>query len=270
MTQKIDKTTKIVDFHVHFFTDELAPKAIEKLTGAANIPNHSDGTLAGLKESMRQAGIDLSVCQHIATKPNQTVTINRWAIDIQCAEVMSFGTIHPDFPGWEDEIDYLQRNGIKGIKFHPEYQNFIVTERRMYPLYEKIFSAGLTILFHAGGDLAYKPPFKCNPSGLLQLINDFPHGNIVAAHMGGYQLWDAVETCLIGKRIYLDTSFGFDDLGAERMTRMISSHGHEHILFASDSPWAQQKSELIKIQSLPLTNEAFENILGVNAKKLLR
>ncbi|MEI6602239.1 MAG: amidohydrolase family protein [Clostridia bacterium] len=260
----------VIDFHTHLFKDELAPKAIGILTAAAGIPNYTNGTRAGLLASMQHAGIDLSVCQHIATRAEQTQTINRWAIEMQSPQLISFGTIHPDFVDWEAEIDFLAAAGIKGIKFHPDYQNFTVDDTKMYSLYEKIFSKDLIVLFHAGVDLAFAPPHACLPKYLQDIARDFPQGNIVAAHMGGYRHWDDVEEYLIGKRIYLDTSYSFEELGNARMSRIIARHGAEHILFASDSPWKPQDGALEEIQSLQLSSKEIDDILGENAKKLLK
>ncbi len=259
----------IIDFHVHLFKDELAPIAVEKLKAAAGVPHFSDGTKQGLLDSMHRAGVDLSVCQHIATKPEQTQKINQWAIEIQSDKILSFGTIHPNYLEWEQEIDFLSEYGIKGIKFHPDYQNFCVDEMRMYPLYEKIFSKGMILLFHAGVDLAYAPPHSCMPEALSQVVEDFPQGKIVAAHMGGYRYWDDVEEYLVGKNLYFDTSYSFDEMGKNRMERVISKHGVERILFASDSPWTPQDKEIEKMHSMNLPEHSIESILGGNAKHLL-
>ena len=259
----------IIDFHVHFFKDDLAPKAMQKLSTAAGIPHFTDGTQCGLTESMKKSGVDISVCQHIATRPEQTQIVNRWGIKVQTGQIYSFGSIHPDFEEWENEIDYIYSAGIKGVKFHPDYQNFRVDERRLYPIYEYIFSKGLTVLFHAGVDLAYKPPYACTPHHLSKVVADFPNGRIVAAHMGGYRFWDEVETCLVGKNLFLDTSFSFTELGKERFENMISLHGDERVLFASDSPWTSQSAEVENIQSLNLPSKTIDKILGENARLLL-
>ena len=91
---------------------------------------------------MRTAGIDRSLLLPIATKPSQTESINKWAASVSDQSIMSFGTIHPDYPLWKDQIEYLLHAGIKGIKFHPEYQDFYVDDERMFPLYDALFFRG--------------------------------------------------------------------------------------------------------------------------------
>ena len=56
----------IIDFHTHCFNDALAPKAMQNLMQGSLYPPHSDGTLGGLKASMKRAGIDVSVVCNIA------------------------------------------------------------------------------------------------------------------------------------------------------------------------------------------------------------
>ena len=115
----------IIDIHTHCFPDNLAPRAISTLANKANIQPYTDGTINGLKKSMKTAGINISFIQPIATKPEQTTGINKWAIESQDENIRFFGTLHPDFPYWKDEIKVLAQAGIKGIKFHPDYQNFL-------------------------------------------------------------------------------------------------------------------------------------------------
>ena len=102
----------IIDAHTHCFPDQLAEKVIPMLAARANIPYFSDGTLGGLIASMDRAGVDLSLVQHIATKPQQVQTINNWAASIQSERIKSFGTVHPDYPHWEQEIERIAELGL--------------------------------------------------------------------------------------------------------------------------------------------------------------
>jgi predicted TIM-barrel fold metal-dependent hydrolase len=260
----------VIDFHVHCFPDALAPKATASLSRfAGGLPFHTDGTVGDVLASMRRGGIDASVIQHIATRPSHTPAVNRWAAEIDSTDIISFGSIHPDYPDWREEIAFLRDAKLKGVKFHPDYQDFYVDEKRLYPLYEALAQEGFIMLFHAGRDLGYEPPYKCMPDMLRKVLDDFPGAKIVAAHMGAYEYWDAVEEYLAGQDIYLDTSYclmGMDDAAMERLIRL---HGADKVLFGSDSPWADQQAEAQKIRALHLTKEEMDQVLGGNAQKLL-
>ncbi len=259
----------IIDMHTHCFPDRLASRAIAALQQVGELPAYHDGTAADLARKTRLAGIDLAVVQPIATKPEQTPTINRWAQNLGDPVLLGFGTLHPGYADWADEVNWLQQQGFRGIKFHPEYQQFFVDDERYFPIYEAVFQAGMVILFHAGADIAYEEPFHGTPQRLAHIVDTFPDGRIIAAHMGGYRFWTDVERCLIGRHIWLDTSFGLPELGPRRMVTMMRNHGLDRILFGSDAPWSDQATALAGIRSLDLTPAEQAAVLGGNATRLL-
>lgn len=260
----------IIDIHTHCFPDDLAPRAVPLLAQRAGIPAYTDGTIADLKRSMNDSGVSISVLQPVATKPSQTVSINRWAAKVQDKNIISFGTIHPDYPDWQEEIKWLASAGIKGVKFHPDYQDYYVDEPRVFPIYEALFKQDMIVLFHAGIDVGLPDPCHCPPSRLKNVLDAFPGACIIAAHMGGYQCWNEVEEFLLGRDLYFDTSYSIMELGLPAMERIIKGHDVEKILFGSDSPWTDQKSEISQIKSTGLNKTEIAMILGDNAKRLLR
>jgi len=259
----------IVDFHVHCFPDGLAAKAIAELKAKAGIPQWSDGTIAGIKNSMKKAGISHSVVLSIATRPKQTKKITEWAASIQDHEITAFGSVHPESAEWKEELTILKDLGIKGIKLHPEYQEFFVDDERMYPIYDAAFSLGFIIVLHAGADLGYPAPYHCTPQRLRKVVDAFPGGRFVAAHMGGFKFWDDVEKYLVGTETYIDTSFSLGFMGREQVLRIVSNHGYDKMLFATDSPWSSQTDEVAAFKRLGLSEKEESAILGGNAAGLL-
>jgi len=284
----------IVDFHVHCFPDDLAKRAIPKLEEAAGMTASFDGTLQGLKYSMREAGINFSVIQPIATKPSQTRTINDWSSAIQNNSIMNnsvknnttqecilhddtvkdeqivaFGSIHPDYGDWKDELKRIRDLGLRGIKYHPDYQSFFVDEERMLPVYDEIFNLGLILLFHAGVDIGLTGPDHCTPRRLLSILKSCSGGKIIAAHMGGFRYWDDVLKYLLGEDIYFDTSYGIGWMSGMQAKSIISKHGYQKILFATDTPWSCQKEEVERLKKLGLEEDVERAIFGGNARRLL-
>ena len=260
----------IIDFHTHCFADSIVEKAMYTLTKDNDLQIYADGSLSGLKNSMKKANVDISVVQPIATKATQTQLINDWIISIKSSEIIPFGTIHPEYEFWEKEINRLFKNGIKGIKFHPDYQNFWVDDKKMYPTYEKIADLGLITMFHCGRDISYPYQTRCTPNRLINVINDIPNLIVVGAHMGGHKMFEDVEKYLCGKNLYLDTSFAQYILGNTAMANLIKKHGVEKVLFASDSPWADVEKDINDIEKLDLTADAKDMIFSKNAYKLLK
>jgi len=259
----------IIDFHTHCFPDELAGRAIPELSARAGIPAMLNGTINDLEKSMKVAKIDKSVMLPIATKPSQTVKINDWAASVQSNSIISFGSIHPKFENWKQEIQRIKELGLKGVKFHPDYQDFFVDNEEMFPMYDMILNSGLVIIFHAGIDIGLKPPYHCMPSMLKKVIRHFKGGKIVAAHMGGYDCYDEVERHLLGEDIYFDTSYCISEIGEEKAARLIRGHGINKVLFGTDSPWKGQAEEVALINKVGLDDSEKAALLGLNACRLL-
>ena len=258
-----------IDIHTHCFPDELAARALSVLVENCGITPSSDGTITGLKRSMSKAGVDVSVIQSIATKPGQTQAVNNWAARVQDDRILAFGSIHPGFEGWREEVARLRELGIKGVKFHPDYQDFFVDDENAFPLYEEIARAGLIILFHAGIDVGIPEPCHTPPDRLARVVKALPGARIVAAHMGGYRCWDGVEQHLAGLDLFLDTSYGLGHMTREQFLRLLEAQGSERILFGTDSPWADQAREIAKLEELCLPAETMQAIYSGNAERLL-
>ncbi|MBR4072313.1 MAG: amidohydrolase [Clostridia bacterium] len=261
----------IIDFHTHAFPDTLAERAIASLVkgSGGKYPPCSDGTVKGLLNNMDKFGVDISVVQPVITKVSQLKSLNEWAKSIECANIISFGGIYPHTEDYKADIDFVCSLGLKGLKFHPEYQNFTVDAPEMLKIYDYALSKGLILLFHAGFDPAFPPPFHSNPKAFADIADEMQGGNIVVAHLGGQQQWDDVAEHLAGKDVYLDTSMGFKYYTEEQFLKIAEKHGTDKILFGSDSPWSRADEEIAKLKSLPLAQNQIENILYLNAKKLL-
>ncbi len=260
---------KAIDIHTHAFPADLAAKAIPLIEQAANTKAFLDGTLDDLKRSMDAAGVVISVLQPVSTSPQQVKSINNWIMSIQDEAFLGFGTIHPKYQAWEDELKRLRQGGIKGVKFHSEYQNFMLDNAEVYPIYERIAEHGMIILFHMGADIGFSPPYKSDPKKLAKVLSDFPGLKVIAAHMGSYKMWDAVEQYLVGKDVYLETSFGIGFMSDEQFLQTVKNHGAEKILFGTDSPWRNQPEEIEKIDALKLTHRERRQIFFDNAARLL-
>ncbi len=261
----------IIDIHAHVFPDALAARAVAFLAQQAQIPAFTDGTCAALRESMRRAGIDLSVLAPIATKPAQARSINAWIAETNRAfpDLVGFGTLHPAQEDWAQEIERLVADGIRGVKLHPDYQEFFVDEARMLPIYRMLADAGLMVLMHAGVDVGLPGDTHCPPERLARVLDAVPQVTMIASHMGAWRQWEGVERCLAGRDLYFDTSYSLAEMGADLFLRILRAHGAERVLFGTDSPWSDQSAEIEAFHALPLTAAEKEAVLGGNASRLL-
>lgn len=261
----------IIDFHAHCFPDKIAEKAIAVLAKNAGTPYHVyDGTARGLIETLRRENADKAVVLNIATNAHQQASVNDFAISLlQYPQLIPFGSVYPDSKSWSEELDRLAAAGIKGIKFHPEYQSFFVDEKRMLPIYEKIGSLGMITTFHSGFDLGYLKPFRCTPQRLKNILPAFGGAPVVAAHMGGIsELYDTLEL-LCDEDIYLDTAYVSGTTAPKMARAIIDALGVDRVLMGSDLPWVSIKNTVGFIDCLDLSEVDRAKLLGGNACRLL-
>jgi predicted TIM-barrel fold metal-dependent hydrolase len=261
----------IIDFHTHIFPDKIAEKTMQSLLAGINYMYTAvhDGTTAGLLKNMDDWGIDKSVVLPIVTRQTQTKNVNEWAAEISSDRLVSFGSIYPHTDDYKRDIDFVSGLGLRGLKFHAEYQNFNADDELMLKIYDYALSKGLIILHHGGLDEAFPGSSRSAPEMFARVAKEMKGGVIIAAHLGGYKLWDDVEEYLAGSDIYFDTSMGFDYYTQDQFLRIVKKHGTDKILFASDSPWSNAKTEAEHIMGLPLTDDEKSAILSGNALRIL-
>ena len=157
-----------LDIHTHVFHDKIAEKACTQLIEHYGHPLTADGREKTLIDMMNKAGIDKAAVLSAATDPEQVIPANTWAMTLGKKDrFIPFGTIHPDFDNWEKELSRLEKNGVKGIKIHPEFQGFNLDADIMFPIYEAI-QKRFAVLFHVGD----VPPPDKNPSSPQKLFNN--------------------------------------------------------------------------------------------------
>jgi len=261
----------IIDFHAHCFPGAVAAKAMPQLAAHSGARGpYFDGTPGGLLAMMDSAGIARCVVANIATNPRQQRSVNDFAISLlENPRFIPFGSVHPEAPDALDELRRLRDAGIRGIKLHPDYQEFFPDEPRVFPIYREAARLGLATLFHAGVDIGLCYPVHCTPERLARALPQFGGAPVVAAHFGGYILWREVIEHLCGRDVYFDTSYCARKMPPPWAREIIAAHGPERILFGTDLPWADPLDEIEFARQVSADETMAENILGNNAAKLL-
>ncbi len=262
----------IIDFHAHAFDDAIAERVIGKLEKTAQIKAYTNGTVSDTVAKMDEWGVDKVVMLMIATKPSQFETITKWSIEIASDRIIPFASVHPDAENVSDQLESLKKIGIKGIKLHPDYQDFYIDEERLFPIYEKCTELEMPIVFHAGLDALCPDNIHAPVDRIVKVIDKFPKLQMILAHLGANEMWEDVYEKIAGKseNVYLDTAFIGEKCSDELMEKIIKKHGANKILFGSDLPWMSPKEVVEKLNRLNLTNEEMELILHKNAEKVLK
>lgn len=262
----------VIDFHTHIFPDKIAARSIEALENASGITAATDGTLKGLLDSMEKNKVDISVILPVVTKPSQFDTVNQFAAEVNQkykGKLISFGGIHPDSEDYKAELDRIKELGLPGIKLHPDYQRVMIDDERNMRIIEYADSLGLMIMVHAGIDIGLPDPVHCPPDRAAKVIDALEPDKLILAHLGGWKQWEEVYDLLAGEHVYFDTSFTFDYIEQDMFLRILQKHGHEKVLFATDSPWSDAAKAVDVVRNMPLGQKVIEDILSGNAKKLL-
>ncbi|MDO4188451.1 MAG: amidohydrolase family protein [Lachnospiraceae bacterium] len=278
----------IIDFHTHTFPEKIAEKALKNLSNTSRAIPYTDGTVSDRLNSMKKAGIDISINLAVATKASQVEGINDIAIASTSngisEGIIEFGSMHIEYENVKDELKRLSDNGVKGIKIHPAfYQKDIIDSRIKNIIYEAQ-ALNLIVITHAGWDIGFPEANYIPVKSLLEIDKEISPKKMVLAHMGGWNDWKTVESDLAGSDYYFDTSFSIGKINArldppapmrsynmqdEDFLRLCKKHGINKILFGTDSPWSDQKEYVDKINTMSFSEEEKEKIYHQNAEKLL-
>ena len=286
--QKKEEEIKIIDFHTHIFPEKIAEAALATLSKESETLPFTRGTAADIQRSMKEAGVDISVVLPIVTHASKTAQINISSAKTNetsdTTGLLSFAGIHPEVEKPREQLKLIKELGFKGIKLHPDYQHIPFNHPKTLKLIDAAADLDLIIVTHAGKDIGLYPPTCCTVESILSVIHQLYPPKLVLAHMGGWDEWDEVLDKLVGEDVYFDTAFsigdinwadpknpkgGFRQLDDEKFLELVYSIGTDRVLFASDSPWTEQRDYVNRIKAMPFEEEEKEQIFAGNAKKLL-
>lgn len=260
---------KIIDFHAHIYPADIADKATKSICEFYGLyeEEHKNkiATAETLLEEGRNGGIDSFVILPVAIKPEQVSHINDFAVReaAEHKEFYPFGTLHA---AMDDPLTEIERiaSKVKGIKFHPDTQRFPIDDERLFPAYDML-QGRLPVLFHCGD----KRFDYSHPSRLKRVLKEFPRLTVIAAHMGGYSIFDEGMELLCHENCFFDISSSIMFLGKEKSVEYVRKYGAERIVFGSDFPLWKPSEEKERFLGLCLTDRENELILSETALNIL-
>ncbi len=265
----------VIDFHTHIFPDKIAEKTMSFLSSKGGYAPFSAGTVDGLLSETERADIDMAVTLPVVTAPKQFDSINRFAHEInerfsESGKILSFGGIHPACEDIRGKMKQLRDMGFKGVKIHPDYQETYINDGGYVEILKNAKELDMIVATHAGVDGGYRDrDVMCPPERVLDLIEKVPYSKLVLAHMGGNEMFSEVLKALAGKDVYFDTAYVLRYIGEDMFKKILSKHGEDKILFATDSPWSGICEDVKIIKSFGLSETAERKIFSENAIKLL-
>ena len=261
-------TYRAADAHAHIYPGKIAEKATASVGDFYHIPMQNVGLPHVLAQRGGEAGIDRFLVCSVATKVEQVRSINQFIQD-KCQKYPQFiglGAWHQDITDISGEMDDIQARGLRGIKLHPDFQEFMIDDPKMLDVYKEAHRRGLPVLFHTGDS---RTEFS-SPHRLMNVIDKLSDFTCIAAHLGGYSEWEEARRELSGTNVYIDTSSSLFKVSPEEAKENIAHFGVDHTMFGTDFPMWDPKEELERFFALGFSQEENQAMLYDNFARLFQ
>lgn len=257
-----------IDFHSHVYPEAIAPKAADSIREFYHLGDDAmDGKVQTLLEQGTKAGIEKFVILPVALRPSRTRHINDFILEQVAKEprFYGYGTLHAGMENLCEEVEYIMEKGLRGLKMHPDSQVFAIDDPRLFPVYDMIGDK-LPILFHMGD---HRFDYS-HPARLRKVLDLFPKLQVIAAHFGGYSMYDTAAELLYDKDCFFDVSSSLMFMEEGVAEKYINHYGAERFVYGSDFPMWDPVREMERFMCLKLTDSQKEQIAHITAEQILK
>lgn len=259
---------EIIDFHCHIYPEAVAAKAAQSICEFYELEGgHMDGTVQTLLRQADRAGIGRCVVLPVGMRPDKVRHVNDFIVGEVAKEprFLGFGTLHAGMEAPADEVNYILARGLRGIKMHPDFQTFAIDDPRLFPAYEAM-EGKIPVMFHMG-DQRYD---YSHPARLKKVLAQFPRLQAVAAHFGGYSMYEtAYEILKREENCIFDVSSSLMFMPEGVAEHYIGAFGTQRMVFGTDYPLWDPVTETQRFFRLKLTDDQFEQICHKTAENFL-
>lgn len=258
---------KLIDIHTHIYPDAIAEKAAESIREFYQL---GGGGMNGTKDMLLaqgdKAGIEKFVVLPVGMRPDRVRHVNDFILEQVAAQprFIGFGTLHAAMEDLTDEAEYIMAKDLHGIKMHPDSQVFAIDDDRLLPVYEHI-QGKLPVMFHMG-DQRYD---YSHPARLRKILEQFPRLRVIAAHFGGYSMYETAYDLLHDKDCIFDISSSLMFMPEGEAEKYINAFGAERMAFGTDYPLWDPVTETKRFQQLKLSPTQFDQISHKTAEDFL-
>lgn len=258
----------VIDAHCHIYPKKIASRAVAGTDAFYGLNSVHDGTVDTLFREGEKAGIDHYIVQSVATTPKQVESINEFiaqSVENSNGKLTGLGTLHPDSLNIAGDIKKIISLGLRGVKLHPDIQQFKIDDYRCLKIYELCEQEGLPILMHTG-DRRFD---YSNPNRLLPVMQIYTGLTVVGAHLGGWSVWkEAIDNLAHIPNLYVDCSSSFAFMSKSEVKKAICTYGTDRVMFGTDYPMWGATGEIETLLSLGFKENEYKQIFSENAKKV--
>ena len=180
-----------------------------------------------------------------------------------------FGALdHPLNPSAPEQVKWLYKMGIRGIKMHPTMQQFAPDNPKMNRVYEVAQRLGMQIFFHAGRagiEPGYTQQFA-RMKNYIEPAKNFPKLQFIYGHAGARDWEEAMVIARDHDNVWLE----IEGQGVYELQKIMQVAGPEKMLYGSDWPFfplaAMMGRVLMATEGMEKEREL---ILSGNAQRLL-
>ena len=151
---------------------------------------------------------------------------------------------------------YIKEYGMIGVKLHVVEGMWTGSDPCLNPIFEEAIKLGVPIKIHA------------EANDIDTMADRFSDATIIMCHMGGGGDW--LKGVRIAKRrdnIILDTTSTCMDVGM--VEEAVEAAGPERVVYGSDMPLLNPVTQLAKVKTANIDEEAKRLILGENITRIL-
>lgn len=270
--------TEIFAHHAHVFPAEVNP----------------NGTVDRLMRLMDECGIARAVgfapFLYQIKRAGLSLHPNEWMAEQvrKNSRLEGFGTI--DIRGGDiaGQVRFIKQLGLKGIKLHPNAQQFDILAPEAFEVYAAAQEHGLFCTFHTG--VHHYRIKEYNVLSFDEVAHHFPDLRFSMEHVGGYHFFPQALAVIVnnipfppvpGRRcmvfggltsVFTQDYNRFWYLGNDRLIEGIAQGGVEQFFFGLDFPYNLEPGTKVALKTLAeigLSEEQRELILGGNLRREL-
>ncbi|MCZ6614694.1 MAG: amidohydrolase family protein [Chloroflexi bacterium] len=177
------------------------------------------------------------------------------------------------------EIERCAELGLRAIFIEPgRSPGCLLSDPRLYPIYEKCLELDLTVIPQTSGPLGGKNIDYANPKYVEQVAEDFPDLRIICGHGHYPYVREAITMCTRRDNVYLSPDIYLRQLGTEDWLKAINENigayfgGFglaDRFVFGSAYPLFDLKEYIRFFFSLPWKPEVLSRLLYKNALRAL-
>jgi predicted TIM-barrel fold metal-dependent hydrolase len=256
-------------------------------------------TCSKLLERMNRFGVDMSVISNINgifyknTQSANEELYNEIRSDNKFKDrFIPLAVINPIYAGWRDDLELsLKEMGMKGIRLHPQYHDYEITDPSLVELVKLARDYRVPVVFDirmvdsrqrswldipvfdynakVKKDIIFK---EWNLQNILPIIREVPDAKYIIVNLANSISLDPADIELIKTRDVLFDTSGRAIRAEDTLSELLIRFGKEKFAFGTHSPVLDYITGRLRIESMS-PEEADGQTLGLlrsgNAKRIL-